>query len=270
MSSAATYIAIIIVLVILIGFVLTMVNMLANTAGSKIRSDMQRVISTYDAIIAMKAKEINEMKNEKTNGNFNYNRKNEIGENLIQNTKGVISTFDSYENDDQRIPISSFIIPSVSYRSSVLADNYEEIKNSFTFTDRSISSEVQKIEKENKQDKFVDACQRIIKGLSFDAVYELATLKSIEQVDLLKKGLHSGDKVVLDNYLDLIGDEEKFDGIRFYDWVKRSIAENSDEVEIRTSSSKNVDEFDPSICDGYRIYVGNKMYDYAISKKDVS
>lgn len=270
MSSGATYIAIVIVLVILIGFVLTMVNMLANTAGSKIRSDMQKVISTYDAIIAMKAKEINDMKTEKMNSNYNYEQRKGLGVNLIQRNNGVTTTFNSDDNDDQRIPISSFIIPSVSYRSSVLADNYEEIKNSFSFSDRNIKSEVEKIETENKQDKFVDACQRVIKGLSFDAVYELATLKSTEQVDLLKSGLHSNDKVVLENYLDLIEDEEKFDGVKFYDWVKRSIAERSDEIEVRTSSSKNMDEFDPSICDGYRIYVGNKMYDYAISKKDVS
>ena len=87
---------------------------------------------------------------------------------------------------------------------------------------------------------------------------------------LLKKGLHANDKVVLDRYLEIIDDEEKFDGVKFYDWIKRSIAENSDEIEVRTSSNKNEDEFDPSICDGYRIYIGNKMYDYAISKKDVS
>lgn len=270
MSSGATYIAIVIVLVILIGFVLTMVNMLANTAGTKIRSDMQKVISTYDAIIAMKAKEINQMKDEKANSNYNYEQRRELGVNLIQNNNGVVSNFDRFHDEDQRIPISSFIIPSVSYRSSVLADSYEDIKNSFVFNDRAINHEIERIEKEIKQDKFVDACQRIVKGLSFDALYELATLKSTEQVELLKKGLHSGDKVVLDKYLELIVDENKFDGIKFYDWIKRSIAENSDEIEVRTSSSKNEDEFDPSICDGYRIYVGNKMYDYAISKKDVS
>ena len=270
MSSGATYIAIVIVLVILIGFVLTMVNMLANTAGSKIRSDMQKVISTYDSIIAMKAKEISELKDQQKNSNYNYEHRNELGINVSRGSNGAVSTFDMNYNDEQRIPISSFIIPSVSYRSSVLADSYEDIKNSFVFNDRSINHEIERIEKEIKQDKFVDACQRVVKGLSFDALYELATLKSTEQVELLKKGLHSGDKIVLDKYLDLIEDETKFDGIKFYDWVKRSIAENSDEIEVRTSSSKNEDEFDPSICDGYRIYVGNKMYDYAISKKDVS
>lgn len=270
MSIGATYIAVVIVLVILIGFVLTMANMLAKTAGSKIRNDMQRVISTYDSIIATKAKEINNMKIEKENSNYNYEQRKGFGANLIQNNYERVSTYNGFETEDQRIPISSFIIPSVSYRSSVLADNYEGIKNSFAFNERSINNEVEKIGKENKQDKFVDACQRVIKGLSFDAVYELATLKSTEQVDLLRNGLHVNDKVVLENYLDLIEDEEKFDGVKFYDWVKRSIAERSDEIEVRTSSSKNMDEFDPSICDGYRIYVGNKMYDYAISKKDVS
>lgn len=269
MSSGATYIAVVIVLVILIGFVLTMANMLAKTAGSKIRSDMQKVISTYDAIIAMKAKEINQMKDEKTNSNYNYEKRRELGVNLLQGTPST-STFDNQDFDDNRIPISSFIIPSVSYRSNILADNYEDIKNSFAFNDRAINNEIDKIEKDFKHDKFVDACQRIIKGLSYDALYELITLKGIEQVELLKKGLHANDKVVLDRYLEIIDDEEKFDGVKFYDWIKRSIAENSDEIEVRTSSNKNEDEFDPSICDGYRIYVGNKMYDYAISKKDVS
>lgn len=269
MSSIATYIAVVVVLVILIGFVLTMANMLAKTAGSKIRSDMQKVISTYDAIIAMKAKEINQMKSEKNETTYNYGKRRELGVNLLQNNVGV-SRFDMEDFDDTRIPISSFIIPSVSYRSSVLADNYEDIKNSFSFTDRAINTEIEKIEKNHKQDKFVDACQRVANAISYEALYELATLKNIEQVNLLKKGLHTTDKIVLETYLELIEDEEKFDGIRFYDWVKRTIAENSDEIEVRTSSNKNEDEFDPSICDGYRIYVGNKMYDYAISKKDVS
>lgn len=269
MSSGATYIAIVIVLVILIGFVLTMVNMLAKTAGSKIRTDMQKVISTYDSIIAMKAKEINDIKSESNNGNRTYETRNAYGGNLLQ-SNDTPSYNNAIETDDSRIPISSFIIPSVSYRSSVLADNYEEIKNNFTFSDRNVKGEVERIEKETKQDKFVDACIRVIKGLSFEGVYELATLKSTEQVKLLKDNLHNNDKTVLETYLDLIEDEEKFDGIRFYDWIRRTIDDNSNEVEIRTSSSKDKDLFDPSICDGYRIYVGNKMYDYAISKRDVS
>lgn len=270
MSSGATYIAVIIVLVILIGFVLTMVNMLAKTAGSKIRNDLQRVISTYDAIIEMKAREINQIKEEKANSNYNYEQRKGLGVNLLQSNNATPAFRMVEDNDNQQIPISSFIIPSVEYRSSVLADNYEEIKNSFSFSDRNIKSEVEKIEKDIKQSKFTDACIRIVKGLSYDAIYELATMKSIDQVKLLRSGLHTNDKEVLETYLNIIEDEEKFDGIKFYDWVKRTIAENSDYVEVRTSSSKNQDEFDPSICDGYRIYVGNKMYDYAISKKDVS
>ena len=152
----------------------------------------------------------------------------------------------------------------------MLADNYEEIKNNFEFNEKSVKKELEKISKDNKQDKFIDACQRIVDGLSFDAVYELATKKPLEQVELLKKGLKSSDMIALDKYLEIISDEEKFDGIKFYDWIKRSIAESSDIVEVRSSSNKNEEEFDPSICDGYRLYVGNKMYDYAISKKDVS
>ena len=270
MSSGASYIAIVIVLVILIGFVFTMVNILTKTAGSRIRSDMQRIISTYDAIIAMKVKEIDNIKNEKEKNINNDMQRNNRNVNLIQKNVVASTVFDSDDNDYQNIPISSFIIPSVSYRSSVLADNYEEIKNNFSFSDRNVNSEINRIESENKQDKFVDACQRVIKGLSFNGLYELATLNSIEQVELLKKGLHANDKVVLDRYLHLIEDESKFDGVKFYDWVKRFVAENSNTIEVRTSSSKKMNEFDPSICDGYRIYVGNKMYDYAISKKDVS
>lgn len=269
MSSGATYIAIVVVLVILIGFVLTMANMLANTAGSKIRSDMHKIISAYDSIINAKTKEINQMKIDRKNSVYNFENVADRTANLIQgNTRAT--SFSEFKRNDTNISISSFIIPSVSYRSSVLADNYEEIKNNFEFNEKSVKKELEKISKDNKQDKFIDACQRIIDGLSFDAVYELATKKPLEQVELLKKGLKSSDMIALDKYLEIISDEEKFDGIKFYDWIKRSIAESSDVVEVRSSSNKNEEEFDPSICDGYRLYVGNKMYDYAISKKDVS
>lgn len=276
MSSGATYIAVIIVLVILIGFVLTMVNLLASTTGSKIRSDMQRVISTYNAIIETKAREIENLNNSRpyTKDQERYTYSSEVyGRNKDMIPKNYASGFNSSFNDDvndQYIPISSFILPSVEYRSSVLADNYEEIKNDFAFTDRIIKENVDKITKENKEGKLLGACQSIVKGLSFDGIYELATRKPNDQVDLLQNSLHKKDLEALNAYLNIIEDENKFDAIRFYDWLNRTIKENSNDVEVRSSSTKNMSEFDSSICDGYRIYVGNKMYDYAISKKDVS
>lgn len=276
MSSGATYIAVIIVLVILIGFVLTMVNLLASTTGSKIRSDMQRVISTYNAIIETKSREIENLN--KSRLELNKQRKYTYSSEMYGKNKDMVPNqairssglFDSSDENSQYIPISSFILPSVEYRSSVLADNYEEIKNDFAFSDKKIKDNVEKISKNVTDEKIVSACKSIINGLSFDGIYELATRKSSDQVKLLKDNLHKKDLEALDTYLDIIEDENKFDMIKFYDWLKRTIKEKSVDVEIRSSSSKNMDEFDSSICDGYRIYVGNKMYDYAISKRDVS
>lgn len=275
MSSVATYIAVIIVLVILIGFVLTMVNLLASTTGVKIRNDMQRVISTYNAVLESKAREIsslNEKRMSMTANNTKYMYSSEAyGKNKDMVRGGVVSFgLSSNDENSQYIPISSFILPSVEYRSSVLADNYEEIKNDFAFTDKKIRDNVDKITKDVKEDKITSACESIINGLSFDGIYELATMKGAEQVDLLKNNLRKKDMDALDAYLDVIGNVDKFDAIRFYDWLKRTVKEKSCDVEVRSSSTKNMDEFDSSICDGYRIYIGNKMYDYAISKRDVS
>lgn len=275
MSSGATYIAVIIVLVILIGFVLTMVNLLASTTGSKIRSDMQRVISTYNAVIETKAREIEKLNQDRMamvqNGKYTYSSEG-YGKNKDMVPAGSYNTgiYNPSDDNNQYIPISSFIIPSVQYRSSVLADNYEEIKNDFAFSDKKIRENVEKVSKNLKDSSLVKACESILEGLSFDGIYELSTRKGAEQVDFLKNNLHKKDLEALITYLDIIEDENKFDAIRFCDWLKRTIKENSSEVEVRSSSSKNVDEFDSSICDGYRLYVGNKMYDYAISKKDVS
>ena len=59
MEIGATYISVIIILLVLIGFVLSIIMTLVNTAGKRIRHDMGRVLSSYDYLIDQKMSKYN-------------------------------------------------------------------------------------------------------------------------------------------------------------------------------------------------------------------
>lgn len=265
MSSETIFISAVLVLVILIGFVLTIVIFLSRNTFTKIQEDMNRVISAYDSIIAAKTKNIEELELQKEQLNKKVENIIEVKQEEPKNDN--LSTGPGNTNN---IPISSFILSSANYRNDSLASGYETIKNNFEYSEEDMRKEVKNLIGSEEDKNKYQIIKRFLSELEYNSIYELITKDSKSQLEFFRNKYSGEYSQLLDQYLKEIGDSLNFDSVRFYDWLKRKSQEVSTIPKVRTSSRSNDEEFDPSICDGYQIYVGNKMYDYSISKKDVS
>lgn len=267
MNPMTTFISVILVLVILIGFVLTIAIFLSRSTFSKIQEDMNRIISAYDSIIEAKTKSIEQLELQKEQLNKKVENIIEVKQDETQNEKLPAGTIN---NNSNNIPISSFITSSASYRNDSLASGYETIKNNFSFSEDQIRTNVINIKETKAEDSTNQIIKRLLSELEYNSIYDLIIKDSKSQLEYFRNKYTGEYQTLLDQYLKEIEDTSQFDSVRYYDWLKRKAQETSTIPKVRTSARNSEEEFDPSICDGYQIYVGNKMYDYSISKKDVS
>lgn len=262
MAVSSTYIGVIILLLILIGFVLTIIRTLANSAGTRIRHDMNKILSSYDDIINKKAAEYKELQAQR--------REEGLVEspNVLKKVKLENSQQEVIIKED-RISASNFIKNEVKHRDTALAEGYGSIKNMFSGLESNMNDNLKVIQYSSEITMLDEAISRLSKSLSQDSVFELSALPSDEQLAFFKENLKREDMIALDEYLKVLR-KKRFNTIGFYDWIRTNSLEVDDKVIIRTSvRNDEKGDYDPSICEGYQIVTGRKIYDYSISKRDI-
>ena len=256
MEVGATYISVIVILLVLIGFVLSITMTLANTAGKRIQHDMGRILSSYDYLIDQKMSKYNlEAENSEKRKAVNLLKKDDE-----TTSKEILIK-------EKSLSANSFLRKEASYRVSSLAQGYDSIKNEFRDYAENVKVAAEKAFGKVKRTDFENALLRLSEILKIDDVYELSIKTSEEQLDYFNKVLKPKEKIALTRYLATHGNN--FSTIDFYDWVKISAMSVYQGVIVR-SGNKNADsDYDPTICEGCQIIVGDKIYDYSISKRDI-
>lgn len=258
MGISATYIGVIILLLILIGFVLSVIRSLGAAAGSRIRHDMNRVLSSYDYIINSKMNTLKE----------NQSVKKVVNKNVVAKTNDAnISKPNTYVIKDNTGLPSSFIKNEASHRDSSLVGGYDSIKNEFRSFGENINEKFKNIFDDIKPTKFEESVLKLSNELSIDTIYELCLYSPKEQLDFFENTLVDDDKEVFHYYLDTI--TNTFSTIEFYDWLRNFALNIPKDYVIRTSESNNTSNYEPSICEGVQIVTGNRLYDFSISKRDI-
>ena len=255
MGISATYIGVILLLLVLIGFVLSIIVTLSNTAGARIRHDMNRVLNSYDYVLN---KKINEYKE------YNTNRKNE--------KINLVKKFDEIERKEDKVNrkfsiSSTFINKEASHRDSSLAVGYDIIRNEFRTFGVNVDEQIRIATNEVSVTSFDESLLRILESLNADSVYSLSLDSSEDQLNFFKHVLNEEDIKVLNDYLDK--HKVDFSVIEFYDWLKTNSLDIPNNVVVRSGANINDAQYEPSICEGCQIIVGNKLYDYSISKRDI-
>lgn len=256
MEIGATYISVIIILLVLIGFVLSIIMTLANTAGKRIQHDMSRVLSSYDYLI--------DQKMSKYNLDADNNEKRETV-NLLK--KDDETTSKEILIKEKSLSANSFLRKEASYRVSSLAQGYDSIKNEFRDYAGNVKKAAEKAFGDVKRNDFENALLRLSEILKIENVYELSIRSPEEQLEHFNKVLNPEDKIVLTKYLET--HSKTFSTIDFYDWVKISAMSVYQGVVVRSGNKGLDSDYDPSICEGCQIIVGDKIYDYSISKRDI-
>lgn len=258
MAVSATYIAVIVILLILIGFVLTVIRTLARSAGTRIRHDMNTILMSYDDVINTKAAQYRDLEAKEDKEQINLLK---IKESRKEEQQIVVK--------EKTLSASSFIKKEVRHRDSALAEGYDTIKAEFRNIEKEIKNNVDVISKDLEKTKLDEAILRIAENLTLDAVYEISFENSENQLAFFKDTLNSKDMLALDEYLDKTPGH-KFNTVEFYDWIRLNAKEIGTNLEVRSGNSEDKKTvYEPSICEGYQIFTGSKLYDYSISKRDI-
>ena len=259
------YIAVVVVLGVLIYFMMVMLKSVTAEANQKVNSYFMKNLEEYDAIYKSKMSNLNKL-------NVEYE---EVSRELRNMKNEMISHKTSPFYAPRPIPRDIYI-PTARYIDNDFFEDYKNAKDKLMSIDKQglIDNVMNKIPYTGDIDTYKLA-SGIIKKLNFEAKYDLCSISSEEQLNVLGEALDDKEREVLLEYLDTIEDIFEFDVLQFIDYVKNiqrihtpkvfvSVAENEKDF---TNAERNIEcKVDGNICEGVKIVYQNKVYDYSIYK----
>ena len=245
-------IAVLILMVVLIALVVIILRSLSIAAGVKIRSDMLRMLRSYDEIIAEKTIAVEELKKE-------------------------LGDLSKYPEPQERESIESILakqtraanfmppvtIPlAVSYRTSDFGGGYSVVRDYFRMDDEMQDLIMRRVRDDIKnlppgRGKRAAALRE---QFGFDLLFRLTMMPSGQQLDLVSSALNEEDKLLLTDYCNVYGTDH-FDVSRFCDWLDSLVVLENDEIRIQRGGR--------SIYEGLQVVVGRRVYDYSIGEREM-
>jgi hypothetical protein len=116
--------------------------------------------------------------------------------------------------------------------------------------------------------------QSILDEITLDSAYELSTLSSSAQLDILSEMLTPAQQELVREYCDSV---TEFQSYRFLFWLKDYVFAHGDTVLVFTSNpgedfsgmdSRIVTERDDSICEGIYLLSKGRKFDYSIRNRE--
>lgn len=258
--------AVLIVVLCMNVFIFTALRQTASRMKDQLDSRYIRELSAYDRLYDQKAKKLEEMREQEALMNSNIFKKQE----------------DVPKNGEIRTSVrSGGDIPVSRTADMDFVKEYRYVKQAFAMDPE---TEVKKVmEKpqapyEAELARMAESATRILKGISAENAVDMATLSSEDQLRLLNEVFsspdHNSEITLLIKYLRETADENgdiNFNILDFYSYIQSLCRLYCDGVVVYTGEPdaeqiKGVDRtiYDESICEGFRIVRGNRMYDYSL------
>lgn len=248
-----TFLAVVLVMVLLIGFVLIILHSLAVSAGIRIRADMVKLLSSYDRIIESKSRQIKQLQEELEQ---------------LPAATGQMAAEPPKKETEQGLSAPS-VPETADYRHTDLGGSYGVIRDHFFLTEDDRQALAEQVRQENGGSMRGEAAAALWQSLSYDTVFRMAQLDPEEQLRLLDTSLDDQDWSLLRDFWEEQPVGTPFSITRFCDWLEEISALESNELEIRGSNGAPADG-KPRICEGVQILVGSKLYDYSINEREIS
>lgn len=162
---------------------------------------------------------------------------------------------------------------TADYKYTSFKDDYKSLKEELdkNINKEDIILEVIDNNKDNEQDKFAKAIFKINEEFEFDTIYELSTLTTEKQLEVLKDVFDEKQVEFLDDYISKV--DGKFDIIAFFNHVNDQAKLLDENYYVKTGwNEENFDELhkkvvtvhDDEIAEGIKVVHKNKLYDYSI------
>lgn len=247
------FLAVVIVMVLLNGFMYMAVKRLADSVGKQIRSQSTRLFSICNHVQTVKIEGQTESAEEENTAPF----KSEETEEQAQST----SMADTISK--------SMLKPSPKYRNTRFLRDYTTLKRRFAFDKQELIMSV------ISQNLTPGPAAKILEKLSLDNVYKLSNIDAKHQERILKELLTQEQISYID---DITSEMSGFDITALY-YKLRLLAQIEDgkaHLLVPDGSgylediAPNVEvEHSHEICEGVQVLIGNKLYDYSIGKREI-
>lgn len=176
------------------------------------------------------------------------------------------STSTKDKNNDDIV----YDIPNPKYRPEDFFSNYKKIKKEFNVNSRKILEDFIEEHKNDNEKTEYKEFKKIRSYFDQNTTYQVVTLGSKEQYELVEKTLNEGQRKIakLEKY-----NKNKFSILKFIDDIEKKIKETDPNIYVYVSSDEiNYDSMGENVktlvyknmSEGIIIQYHNKMYDYSI------
>ena len=259
------FVAVVIVLLVLIYFMVIVLRSVVSEVNQKVNGYFLKHLEIYDEQFEFKFTQMKEM--------------NEKEEKMSRTLRSLERELEAYKVSPFYVPRPiprDIYIPTARYIDNDFFVEYKITKDKLMSIDKQqvIYNVMDKVPYTGDIDRYNLACE-IISDLDFEGMYNLCSVSSSEQMDILKEALTDEKGEMLSQYIDTLDEESQFDSLQFIDYVKTirtiedphvyvSVGEN--ELDYTEEDKKIICSVDSNICEGIKIIFQNKVYDYSIYK----
>lgn len=258
MQIDAAFLAVALLMLILIAFVVVVIHSLSVAAGIKVRSDMLRMLRSYDRLLESKSNEIRRLQEECE---------------ALERTRAAGQPLPKQEAETSAPAAATVSLPAAaSYRTASFGSSYAAVKESFRMSEEQKDALVRQV----CADGGAGGAQRgalaarLRQQLGFELVFRLSQMSADQQLELLDGSLGDEEWTLLRDYCALDGDQP-FDVTKFCDWLDAIAMLETDEVAVvdGQSAASLGEDGRGAICEGIQIIAGNKLYDYSIGEREI-
>lgn len=249
-----TFLAVVLIMVLLIGFVLIVLHSLTISAGIRIRADMVKLLEAYDRVVEAKSRQIQNLREE------------------LDSLSGRAETAAAApvpSSQEEELRTAAAIPAAAEYRHAAFGGSYGVIRDSFFLTDGDKQALVDQIAREEHGTPRGEMAAALRQSFSDDTIFRMTLMDPEEQLRLLDTSLNDEDWTLLRDFCEEgQGGEEPFSVTRFCDWLEEIGALESGRIDVR-GSDNSVQDGKPRICEGVQILVGSRLYDYSINEREI-
>lgn len=187
--------------------------------------------------------------------------------------KQKYSATEDIKKKDENLPVP--FLPSVRpMRKQDFFQDYRKLRELFNNDMDRVIEQIPKQEKKEAANYALYA--KMADSLSFDTLYEISSLASEKQLEILREVFEKKECMVLDEYL--AQTEQEFDCAQFYTYLKRKKAEYDNTIYCfvgkGNAGPKETDTVvkvceDEEICEGFQLLHGNLLYDYGVRSSEL-
>lgn len=178
------------------------------------------------------------------------------------------------EKETSKAIVSEYIpkdVKQAEYKDESFKDKYKELKQEMDFDKSDLILDIIDNSDDERTNRISKVFESILENFDFDTIYELSTVPSLRQIEILNDVFSKEEKVVLQKYIE--NNAGSFDCIGFFNYVKQNAQLLDPNYYVKTAwqdekfddiNDNIVTEHDENIVDGIKVVHKNKLYDYSV------